>query len=187
MSVMVGCGVVGHGNDCLCDVHIERPVGIINNLADGWLIKELADIYGMSAPWKSTDMLFLFSKSAELHDIFVEQNKYRPDQDVHIRGSQESFPQYWTRIKRTIETILASETQIPDVELLLQALKLDVPQFMQAITFNHCDVNEWDLPRLKNLVSDIQSQSRKSVCRQYGLNSDGSGKWMCKVFKKNQP
>lgn len=72
MSNPANCPVEGHDPDCLCDVVVTEPAPIISDwMRDGWCSRELAQRFGLSAPWTNDTILQLLVGQTMVHDEYA--------------------------------------------------------------------------------------------------------------------
>jgi hypothetical protein len=101
MIEVLGCGVQGHSDDCLCDVVIpDGPSDVSVSLDGNWVLSMVASYFGLSWPWTADKLGFLLERSA----VFIEEHAVRfPRVAVGLdveRGNNEPFPSYTARIKQ---------------------------------------------------------------------------------------
>lgn len=184
---MIGCGIAEHTADCLCDVRIGTPVPVMGQVADGWMFRQVADRLGVGIPWNKSNVLDVFTTVTELYDVYREKYCYPRVSDISSRLPTESPFVYYARIKTTIEQLASSVAGKPDIKHILDNSGITPDQFMVALTCSRYRNGDFNMERLQKMVEDIQTCSTRKICQDYGLNPKGSGRWVCKVFRRSNP
>lgn len=181
---MIGCGIAEHTADCLCDVHIGTPAPIMGPVSDGWMFRQVAERLGLGIPWDTDSVLEVYAKVTELYDLYREKYCYPNVSDISARLSTENPFVYYARIKTTIEQIASSVAGKPDIKHILENVGITPDQFMTALTCSRYKHGNCSMEKLQQMVDDIQTCSIRKICRDYGLNPKGSGRWVCEVFRR---
>lgn len=183
---MTGCGVETHTADCLCDVRVTTPCPIMGRVSDGWMFQQVAERMNAGIPWDNRTVLDVLSKVVELYDMYRENCVYTEVSDISSRAEGENPFVYYARVKQTVNELASAQTGLPDIEKILEHVGLTVDQFMTAITYNRYHAGSMNVERLQQMIHDIQISSVRKICRDYNLNTQGSGKWVCTVFRRDQ-
>lgn len=184
---MIGCGVIEHCETCLCDVHVGTLAPVMGPVSDGWMFTQVADRLGLGVPWGVGDVLDVLVKVTELYDMYREKYYYPHVSDISVRLPTENPFSYYARIKTTIEELASSSAEKPDIKHILENAGVTPDLFMTALTCARYKHGDFDMERLQQMVEDIQTCSTRKICRDYGLNNAGSGRWVCQVFRRDNP
>ncbi len=181
------CGIVDHPDTCLCDVQVDNPVQLTTSLQDNWLLSMVADYMGICRPWNGDKLGAIMEASAEFLDVYYRRTEQERSNFLVVkeRDSSDSFPMYWKQIKSIVEHNYKLYNTPPSWKELLDNSNCTLETFVTALTYNKGNVSDWSYQRLDELQEDIlhSGLGRKGIRDKYGLNKDGSGKWIRDLIK----
>lgn len=155
----LGCGVATHDPDCLCDVHITRPLPPLTEcLGDGvqdmWMGRQLAEMKDYGRPWTNESILDYLEDLKTFYDAFHEQHIPNPDvftlDEVPVVDVPQDvpLPVKWKTIRDSVQFCIDRFTD--PLVVIVRHLDIDPQDVVDAMTT--CKAGDgWDEPRLQML------------------------------------
>lgn len=171
----LGCGVVGHEPECLCDVRCdgpEVPIRVKNLVTDMKFGLEICEIRGYSGQWTDVDILNYLEDLTKAHDALRTSDIPMPSFGETIiepvtdkRGTNRC-----KQIRNTVRVALRT-TPRPTIRAVLGAIGITAEEFISAVTTNKL---VWDMEKLEQFETVIlgDHNSVASVARQFRVSAD---------------
>lgn len=168
----LGCGVDGHGQDCLCDVHITSPLPPLSQcLSDGvgdmWMGRQLCRIKDYGRPWTNESMLDYFTDLEQFYDSFHEQSKRGIELGDLSEVEMLEFDDKVSTIERwkiIRENLRACIDRFPNpLGDIVRQLGLTAQEAIDAMTTAKCG-GDWDYDKL-NKLDDYMSARTPVIAR----------------------
>lgn len=175
-ETIIGCGVDGHDEECLCDVVIvtPTPIGVRDAVNDMWCGREICDIRGHSAPWTTDNMIAYFTDLVRGHDGWIASNI---PQTIEARAEYDPIPNSivgWKQIRESVRQALNGTDPKPPVELVLNSLGFTAEQFLSAVTTGKFSMDMETLNRFEICVLNGVT-SLAGLARQFGTSVEIAG------------
>jgi hypothetical protein len=169
METLVGCGVVGHDESCLCDVHIKEvtPIMSTNNMVrDMRYGLVIAEMFNFGIPWTTESMVDFFEKVCFAHDSL--DNEYVPE-PLRLEGVPANDG--WKMVRDSVREGLAHKSE-PSIVDVLYRLNVSFDTFIQSISNGkfHCNkpFSMDNLIQLEQILTDPDVVYTKAV-KEFGL------------------
>lgn len=188
METLIGCGVAGHKDSCLCDVVIDREEEVNTGLVDNWVLSMVADYFDLSWPWTPEKFGFLLEKASVFLDEYHASSIRSIESSTHIEPqmSGESFPSYTGRVRKQIAQIVleVGPSALPSQVFGLCAMGHD--EMVRVLTMNRTQGTEVEEYTYDKVVREIrEGKPLKRICRENNLPApSGSGQGLVNWLKK---
>jgi len=176
----IGCGVLEHPEDCLCDVKLPAeptPIRVRDAVGEMFMGPSVCELRGYSVPWTPNKMLDYFVDLCRFYDVWVntqdaeDENQIRSLADVPRKldlSREYTFRRYST-IRDTVKMCM-DNLDVPLVHIL-QHIGVTADQFMEAVTSGktpHLSFTYEDLTKLDRAMM-TKSLSYTGIAREMGL------------------
>lgn len=132
----IGCGVIEHHENCLCDVVLPQeptPIRVKDAVKEMFMGPQICELRGYGVPWTPNQMLDYFTDLCRFYDSWTLQNDEGGftlndvPQGLHIEGTK--FAQ-WSIIRETVKMCM-DRLDLPLVHIL-QHLDVTADEFLEA-------------------------------------------------------
>lgn len=175
-ETIIGCGVDGHDEECLCDVVIvtPTPIGVRDAVNDMWCGREICDIRGHGVPWTNDNMIAYFTDLVRGHDGWIASNIPQKIQAVSEYEPVSNAIVGWKQIRESVRQALNFDDPKPTVESVLTSLGFTAEQFLTAATTGRFTMNMETLNRFETCVLEGVT-SLAGLARQFGTSVEIAG------------
>jgi len=154
------CGVAGHHELCLCDVHVEKPAEINTSLSGNWLLSMVAEHFDLSYPFDNDKFGFLLQKSSRFLDSYYEEG----GSCIPYERGELTRNEYKELAERMFE-----EHEGETLTEILQSMGTPYHVFIHAITDGNRDPHNTPLELLERVIADLKAGvlSYNDIVRKY--------------------
>jgi hypothetical protein len=188
METLIGCGVAGHKDSCLCDVVIDKVQEVNASLVDNWVLAMVADYFDLSWPWTPDKFGFLLEKASVFLEEYSKSNIVNLVAPTHIQPQHgsEPWPNYVGRVKRQIEQIVFELGPQTTPTQVFELCGINHNEMVRLLTMNRTLGEEVEQYTYDKVVQEIrEGKPLKRICRENNLPApSGSGQGLVNWLKK---
>lgn len=169
----IGCGVLEHPEECLCDVKLPAeptPIRVRDAVNEMFMGPSVCEYRGYSVPWTPNKILDYFVDLCRFYDAWT----ITQDAETEIRSLADvptkldlSGPTYkrWETVREAVRLCM-EQLDVPLVHIL-QHINITPDEFMEAATVNRAprSLTYEDMTKLDKLMMD-KSLSYADIARE---------------------
>lgn len=170
-SDWLGCGVMEHGPECLCDVHIAEPTPTVTDwVHDVWMGPEICELRGYGKPWTSA---MLADYLTDLSTFHAALKLHGMDNQTGSLGSEvltePSFANLMN-IRSSVREMLERMAK-PCLADALHLLGVSPQRFLEAATQYKMPNTNWDMKKVSEFEEALMSHAKVvDVCTQFDVS-----------------
>jgi len=191
-SELVTCGVVGHGDDCLCDVVVTSPtpIGVGDAVRDMWMGEQLCEYrdYPSEDGWTDDAILGYLTEVTRLHDAWVENNGVCNYYSTStLDGSALARDGKALKMVRTLVRNRLAEPSCPTIDVVLGEFGFTAEHFTSAVSGCKWTMDMQTLVEFERVLRDPEHRPTFSwLSQRFGL-SDESTYSLCSYWNYKSP
>jgi hypothetical protein len=170
-SDWLGCGVMEHGPECLCDVHIDKPTPTVTDWVNHvWMGPQICELRGYGKPWTSA---MLADYLTDLSTFHAALKLHGMDNQTGSLGSEvleePSFANLMN-IRSAVRDFL-ERMDNPSLGQALYILGVSPQRFFDAATQYKMQESNWDLKRVDEFEEALMRHTKVTeVCERFEMS-----------------